>query len=443
MEHPSKQAESAVLGAILKNPAILLEQGISLSEEHFGDPMHRELWSVMFNLEMEGTAIDLVSVSAYASKNPVSQIDATKLIGLTEDCPVTQNMNHYSDLVKKHYRTRRALEIISLHLSMGDSVNPEKTCEDLQTLIARTEVKINPFAPWGPVGQSIIDKIKSGAPIRSGHLKQSSFPKLNEMAPLHKGELVVIGAVTAGGKTAFTVNLCLGLANEGARGLYFFYESSKENLQLRVMSIMSEIPLSKITGGSLTPEEIKILENDADVLSDQVFYRDESKDGSVGNLINHVKSQLKKIKCDYIVIDHMHQMPVKGTMREGIIDITNKFLGLAKSEDIAVIALAQFRKPTQNEADKRPTANMIRESSTVAQDAHHVWILHDPEHLEKMAEEQGKVTTFADKYSTRGFQNSGPAPATHAEIIIEKNREGETGIIPARFNREIVSWSEI
>jgi replicative DNA helicase len=161
--------------------------------------------------------------------------------------------------------------------------------------------------------------------------------------------------------------------------------------------------------------------------------------------VSHVKSKLKGKAYDFVVIDHMHQMPVKGKMREGFIDITNKFLQMGKEENVLVIALAQFRKPTEKEADKRPTSNMIRESSTIAQDAHHVWILHDPEHIDKLRKEnQDDSERMSSHYNTHGGQNASlPSGPKHAEIIVEKNREGDAGIIPAKFHRSCLLWTEL
>lgn len=438
------QAEQALIGSILKDSTVLSGVAVRVTEDCFCDPRNKLVWESFINLERDGKAIDVLTVfQDVRSVNREIDVSPAYLIECQEKSPVSQNMEYYANAVMKNYGILETRRILNTHLQLLGSVDPRRVSAQLQVLADNLEYSEGEaFMDWGTVGKSLVEKLRSGKPLREGYLKQSAYPKLDEMAPLHKGELCVIGAITSGGKTAFTVKLCIGLASEGARGLYFFYESTAENIQLRVASIMTRTPLNRLSRSQLTEDEIDRVDDAMKLINDELSYRDESRKGAIDDLIVHVKSKLKKASYDYIVIDHMHQMPIAGRIREGFIDITNKFLQLAKQENIAVIALAQFRKPNEREADKRPTANLIRESSTISQDAHHVWFLHDPAHLAKKRREQIEEfgTGMAGRY---GGDNTQIPEDLHAEIIVDKNREGETGIIPARFHRDCVLWEEI
>lgn len=442
VQKQAQAAEMAFVGSILSDPSIIPTINVTVHREYFSSPIVASVWQAMLDLELEGKPIDNLTVLDQINKlgEPVKP---SFLVALMENAPVAQNVANYGVQIIENYVVRRAAETMAAAIALGATIDLKRVISDLQNIDDIRCVSEAEYMEWGQVGREIVDKLKNGAVTRSGYLPQSSYPQLNDMAPLHKGELCIVGAIESGGKTAFAVNLCLGLAKHGSKGIYFFYESTAENLHLRIASITTGIPLDRIRKSDLTAKEIDLVNEEMSFFSDELVYKDESQKGAIDDLIGHVRQRIKKHPCDYIVIDHMHQMPISGNIREGFIDISRKFLALAKQENICVIALAQFRKPTERELDKRPHRGMIRESSSIAQDAHHIWFLHDPLYLDEKRQEQD---TPANKYlqmAGKGRSDSEGASPKHAEIIIDKNREGQTGVIPAQFKRECVYWKEI
>jgi replicative DNA helicase len=441
--NPRKQAiaiEKAVLGAFLKDSDVTASFGVSVHGEYFSDPRHTAIWNTMLELESSGSPIDMLTVFEALEGDAV---EAGYLVELTEQSPVTQNLNYYAKTLVENYVNTKAQSLMRTVIAMGGQVDIDRIIQELQQLSELRLQEGDDAVEWGDAFKTIVEKIKEGDAAMEGHLPQQAFPKLNEIAPLHKGEFCVVGAIESGGKTAFAVKLCLGLAREGAKGIYFFYESNPESLTRRIASITTRIPLNKIKKGDLTPEELKKLEDEASYYGSELIYKDESKKGAVTDLVGYVKTRIKMQPCDYIIIDHMHQMPIQGKIREGFIDISRRLLALAKQENICVIALAQFRKPTEKELDKRPHRGMIRESSSIAQDAHHIWFLHDPQYLEEKRKEQGGDDSPAKRFASKGEQKTYAESFKHAEIIVDKNREGLTDVIPAEFRRDCVLWREL
>jgi replicative DNA helicase len=411
--------EATVLGAILKDPDVIPSFSGTLHSEYFRDPNNKAICDAILELEAEACQIDIMTVFQKASI-----VDASYIAGLTEKAPIAQNLNFYAEKLVNNYMVMRTQGILQASLQLGPNIELDRIISELQT-IQELKVKSEDDAmDWGEVSRKIVEKMDSDEPMREGYLPQSSFPALDSVAPLHKGELCIIGAIESGGKTAFAVNLCLGLARKGSRGMYFFYESTPENLQFRIASITTKIPMQRILSRNLSDKERGVIRERLLEFGDELLYKDKSQKGAIQDLTGYVRAKIKKYPCDYIVIDHMHQMPVAGKIREGFIDISRKLLALAKQENICVIALAQFRKPGVTEFDKRPNRTMIRESSSIAQDAHHIWFLHDPQYLaDKRAEQQSPTEKFNDKFKTRGGQDDIPEGPKHAEIIVDKKRK--------------------
>jgi replicative DNA helicase len=433
--------EMAVLGSILKDPSVVSIFIGTLHEQYFCDPRNVIVCRAILELETVGKPIDLLTVF-----KECDDVEAAYLAELTQRAPVAQNLNHYAVQLLDNHMIIKTMGVLKASLQLGPNIELSRIIAELQAIEELKVSRGDDAMDWGQVSQKIISKLENpDENLRDGFLKQTTFPTLNKMAPLHKGELCIVGAVESGGKTAFAVNLCLGLARGGAKGIYLFYESTPENLQFRIASITTQIPMSKIYNRELSDNEMAIIKAELNTFGDELLYKDKSEKGAILDLIGYVRSRIKKNPCDYIVIDHMHQMPIAGKIREGFIDISRKLLSLAKQENICVIALAQFRKPTEKEFDKRPHRGMIRESSSIAQDAHHIWFLHDPEYLKSKREEQEEPLQKYNNYlNSRGGQDSVPTGAPkHAEIIIDKGREGETGVIPAEFIRQCVTWKEL
>lgn len=427
--------EKAVLGSILKDPSVIPSIGRTLHSEYFKDPSNATIWQILLDLELEGVPIDLLSVHGKAEN-----IKPVYLVHLTESAPVAQNLSFYAKKLIDNHIAFQAQSIMRVGLSLGHNVQPNQIIEQLQSLEEVRASEEDNAVHWDEAYRSMVEKLKSGNPQGEGYLKQVSYPKLDEVAPLHKGELCIVGAIESGGKTAFAVNLCVGLAKQGHKGIYLFYESNPESLSHRIASISTRIPLNRIKRGQLSETELKRVEEEGNLFGKELLYKDKSQKGAIHDLVGYVRSRVKKEPCDYIVIDHMHQMPIAGKIREGFIDISRRLLSLAKQENICVIALAQFRKPNEKEYDKRPNRTMIRESSSIAQDAHHIWFLHDPKYLaEKREEQKSAIERMRD---TNGGQDDSSGQK-HAEIIVDKNREGMTTVIPAEFRRECVLWREI
>jgi replicative DNA helicase len=100
-------------------------------------------------------------------------------------------------------------------------------------------------------------------------------------------------------------------------------------------------------------------------------------------------------------------------------DIVNNLKFLAKDLNIPVIALAQVNRDVEKKADKRPTLADLRESGDIEATADVVIFLHREGY-----------------YKENGNDNT-------TEIIVAKNRNGETGKILIMFDRKIQKFANL
>jgi replicative DNA helicase len=89
---------------------------------------------------------------------------------------------------------------------------------------------------------------------------------------------------------------------------------------------------------------------------------------------------------------------------------------LAKDEGVPVLALSQLARADRSSPNRRPMMSDLRESSQLENDAHVIALLH-----REWDEEEGRLSSAG-------------------ELIIAKQRSGETGALPIIFNRRSLTF---
>jgi Replicative DNA helicase len=251
----------------------------------------------------------------------------------------------------------------------------------------------------------------------------SGFYELDRLTSgFHGGELTVIGARPGMGKTAFALNIAFNVASQGKKVLFFSLEMGKKQLSLRTYSMISEVPLSKIRNGSLNDEEVEKIVNsytkNADILERIVLVDDVSYLSDIMNIAYSVE------KVDLIIVDYLQLIKTKSKnqMRyQELADIVNPLKFLSKKLDIPIITLAQVNREVEKKADKRPTLADLRESGDIEAAADVVMFIHREDYYKKENNTNDSIS----------------------EIIVAKNRNGESGVIKLNFNKRIQKFSEL
>ncbi|MES2745400.1 MAG: DnaB-like helicase N-terminal domain-containing protein, partial [Bdellovibrionota bacterium] len=107
----SIDAEKAVLGAILSDPDSLTAIEGSLAAEHYFLDSHQKIYSAILELSRANEAADIVTVSEKLRQNKHKEISGAYLIELTECAPITQNLEHYAQIVRNHFYRRSIMKV--------------------------------------------------------------------------------------------------------------------------------------------------------------------------------------------------------------------------------------------------------------------------------------------------------------------------------------------
>jgi replicative DNA helicase len=189
----------------------------------------------------------------------------------------------------------------------------------------------------------------------------------------HPSDLVIVAARPGMGKSSFMLSMVLNLAFEEKVPLAIFsLEMSKEQLVMRMLSMLSGVGLQNIRKGFISEEDWRKLLNSALELSSRDIYIDDTPTLSTTEL--RIKSRkLKKEKnVGIIFVDYLQLLRAphrRSSRQEEVAEISRNLKALAKEIQVPVVALAQLSRQVEHRSDKRPQLADLRESGQIEQDA--------------------------------------------------------------------------
>ncbi len=266
----------------------------------------------------------------------------------------------------------------------------------------------------------------------------TGFAELNKMTTgFGKGDLIILAARPAMGKTSLVLNMVQNLINHNKGVAFFSLEMPSEQLMLRLLSIQTSIYLTKLRVGDINDEESQRLDDATAAMKASKLFIDDS---STVN-INQLRSKLRKLKSQHpdielAVIDYLQLLSAAGTKdrHQEVSEISRGLKMLARELEIPIIALSQLNRGLESRNDKRPMLSDIRESGSIEQDADiilfvyrdDVYLYKEEKEREKEALKEGKE--FISQYVEKDEEE--------AEIIIGKQRNGPTGHVKLTFQKK-------
>jgi replicative DNA helicase len=132
-------------------------------------------------------------------------------------------------------------------------------------------------------------------------------------------------------------------------------------------------------------------------------------------LVNRIRLYIRRHKCELVVVDYLQLVKGQGKeLRERVSEVVNAMRILAKQEHVATIVLSQLRRP--GDINETPNMTWLKESGDIEASAHVVLLPHTP----------------IDRETKR--------PTGEDDIIIGKQRNGPTGKVPVRFDRDRLAY---
>ena len=438
--------ERAVLSAILYAPSNYEEVAAILSPKDFLYPTHKNVFEVM----RECDALNLPLDEQIILQRSQGKVREDEIVEIASASPIA-NIEAYTKEIKEAALKRELQELANL--LREKSLDSHTSSQDIMEIV---EKRVSDIALGNSNGKDFIDsptlvadtmryllELKNrGNEILTG--VTTGFYELNDITTgFNNGDLVIIGARPSMGKTAFMLSIAQSILNANVGVAIFSLEMPALQLMIRLLSSLSSISMQNLRRGNLNDAELEQLSICTDTMAQKELFID---DGSVLN-ISQLRSKLRKLKRQHpnvgiAMIDYLQLMV--GDRNQGkqieISDISRGLKTLARELQMPIIALSQLNRELEKRDDKHPVLSDLRDSGAIEQDADMILFLYRDDVYKKRAdrerkarlEKEGKGGDFKPEYEERDVEP--------AEVIVAKNRNGETRTIRIQFRKRFTRF---
>ena len=258
------------------------------------------------------------------------------------------------------YKRRRFKEITDTY-----SGNYEKTIQDLEKLL-EINYQENSYIKSEDVINSLFNEKRQ---LKLG------YEEFDKDLNLSQNDLLIIGAGSGTGKTAFALNLLLKL-NENYQCIYFNMEMSKDILYKRLIAIKTGISLKDLNNAKkLSSNDLKKVSVTSSELENIILIN-----GSVNTPI--VKKNILNIKTDkhiVVFLDHIGLIKASGnSLYEKMTNVAKDLRTICLDCNCTIIGLCQLSRESQKN-NEIPKLQDLRDSGEIEQSARKVVLLYDEE----------------------------------------------------------------
>ena len=430
----STEAEISVLGAMLQDSTAVLRAAEQLVPEDFYHPEHKEIFTVMTDMNRRQTAIDLVTVQTELSnKGSLDGVGGIKyLMKIIRDVPTTANVQEYINIVREKSTLRKL--IAASQGIMKDCYGQNKELQEVLSSAEKSIFDIVMNRQGGeelrPVGEALevaYQKIEELAKLK-GELAgvPTGFIDLDSMLTgLHPGELIIVGARPAMGKTSFAMNIAEHAAlNKGKTTAIFTLEMPREQIAMRMLCSDARVDMQRVRKGTLHDDDWIRLAKTLGPLSASHIYIDDTAGLSPTQLRSRCRRLMMDTgKLDLVVIDYLGLMRSDGRAESRnmeVSEISRALKAIALELKIPIVACAQLSRANKDRIDKRPVLSDLRDSGSIEQDADVVMFLHREDYYNKDTEDKNI-----------------------AEVIIAKQRSGPLGTVKLAWLSETTTFANL
>ena len=431
-------AEQSVLGSLMiSREAIPIVMG-KLKSDFFYHPAHIHIFEAITTLYKKNQPIDLVTVSDILNK--AGALDSIGGHGYLADImnavPTASNVDAYMEIVIEKALLRKLIESGSdiIKDAMDNTQDVDQTIEEAQkkVMAISSERVQDDFVKLDSVLRDVFDDIQSvydkddkvlGVP--------SGFTDLDEITSgFHPGDLVILAARPAMGKTTLALNMAVNAAlHKQMPVAVFSLEMPKEQLAMRLLSSESKLDSKRLRTANLHEHEYRNLMHALGTLSDAPLYIDDTPGISPLQLRAKIRRLQTQADIKLILIDYFQLMTggkkrVESRFHE-ISEIVREIKGFAKESGIPIIALSQLSRAVEQRSDKRPMLSDLRESGEIEQTADLVLFIHRDDYYD-----QGKTEEISQYQLSK------------TDLIIAKHRNGSTGTVNLMFKKDISKFQD-
>jgi replicative DNA helicase len=421
--------EKLILGAAMTDPEALPSIAASLAPEDFAVEAHRRTVEAVLAVYGRGETVQRNTVFYELERRGFAKGvgGLSFLTELDDGLPKLYSVEDYILRVKDKATLRRAAIVHErcLEQILGGRVTGIEAMESINALsrsFGDSASHANRLPSVGEIFaevgvEAILNPASSPDQRSAVRLPWRGLDEL--LGGLRPGQLVILGARPAVGKTAMALSITLAAAMNKRPAALFSLEMPSSELLQRATCSLARVDSVRARHGGLDQNERAQLMTQATAIEALPFFLDDQTGATVAGVTAAVRARHDREKLALVVVDYLQLMTGGGRFENRNVEVSAISRGLkrlAREMRIPVLALCQLTREPER-ANRAPSLADLRDSGSLEQDADAVILLH------------------------AGRDQAGPTIEVSAHVA--KNRNGPVGKVMLHFERRYTRFVEV
>lgn len=405
-------AEQNVVGSLLMDGEAIDRIAAFLEPEMFTSELLGRVYLEYLRGYENGYPVNLVTVRERlcGDKMPESVV-AESLKECVSVTVTSAQIKSYAEAVRDDYKAAQVGKLLS-----GTRVTAAGVNEQIGQLLTELEALRDDKAAKAKTLAQIAAEYQNNYFCEHPDDLKVGLPNLDDMiGGLEGGDIIVIGARPAVGKSALVTQITTNLAEQGKKIGFYNLEMSDKQMYERFVASQSGLGLTRIR------RAVKFLgdeEKRFKMANNALAERSNIVISTGAKTVSEIRSESRHMGFDVIVIDYLQLIRsdtfYRGNRVAEVGAISKAIKALAMELNIPIILLSQLNRASEGRETREPSMSELRESGDIEQDASVIILLWN------MSEEDR---------SKKGCK-------------VEKNRQGETGKMELRFDGDKMRFKD-
>lgn len=408
----SYYAEQNVIGSLLMDGEAIARIAAFLEPEMFTSELLGRVYLEYLRGYENGYPVNLVTVrERLCGDNLPESVIAESLKECVSVTVTSAQIKSYAKAVRDDYKAAQVGKLLS-----GTRVTAAGVNEQIGQLLTELEALRDDKAAKAKTLAQIAAEYQNNYFCEHPDGLKVGLPNLDDMiGGLEGGDVIVIGARPAVGKSALVTQITTNLAEQGKKIGFYNLEMSDKQMYERFVASQSGLGLTRIR------RAVKFLgdeEKRFKMANNALAERSNIVISTGAKTVSEIRSESRHMGFDVIVIDYLQLIKsdtfYRGNRVAEVGAISKAIKALAMELNIPIILLSQLNRASEGRETREPSMSELRESGDIEQDASVIILLWN------MSEEDR---------SKKGCK-------------VEKNRQGETGKMELRFDGDKMRFKD-
>lgn len=397
-----------------------------LPSDMFSLPVAVEAHKAICRMSSKGQQVDLITLAEAVSKTMPAPEQAL-LQALQLGSGYGSMLQQWSAILDDR-RRRRALSAMASKVLAGAGDPGEDPVQLAEQAVSMMQVTRTELASMG-MQEAAVHLLDSLSEQRKAC--STGIADLDRLTGgFRGGKLVVIGARPGVGKTALALHIATHVARHTGPVLIVSLEMDETEIMARMCAAESGVDVQRLESGRLDDDDWLRVTPAASELS-QLPMRITTSATSPMQVRREAQRMREAQGLAMIMVDYIQLLRPDGkhsSRYEEVSEISRELKLMAMDLGVPVLALTQFNRSSEagqfgQARKRRPTMAEAKDSGSIEQDANLFLVQYAP------GEPGDDPRDRAAYEMCRGFGHE------WQQLIVEKNRQGRTGVIDVAFDK--------